>query len=165
MRGWVWLLSISLQGLQELFDRHLRLPKNILQNRSWQIKAVVTGNGDSEVRFFGVPQLSVTPGLVMDFESCPLQRPQDFPGFQNWKSSTHLGRDSQFKKLRVAFARNFFSVLLQAVDVAANGVLRHLQCFILRAPKSDQAGQRRHGHLKTDRFEWIRNADSLRFAP
>lgn len=49
------------ESVQEFLDSHFCLPKNALQDRNWQIKAVVTGNVNPKMRLFRMPQMNVAP--------------------------------------------------------------------------------------------------------
>lgn len=96
-----------------------------------------------------MPQLNVAPRLVIYLETRLLQRPQNLPRFEYWKTRRHLRRqrDSQLFLASALFIRDAFSILSQPFDMAANGVASHLARLDQRTAIGDESRKQRNGDL------------------
>src|SRR6266849_825744 len=107
------LIPARLKIPQKLFNSHLRLPKNALQDRQRQIKSIVPGNSDTQVRLLRVAQFRVAARLMMNIKPRLLQSAENFLRFQDGQTRRHscTKRDTQLFLSCALFIRDAFAVL------------------------------------------------------
>src|SRR5580692_6245951 len=103
------------------------------------------------MRLLRMPQLRVTPSLVMNLKAGPQLSAQDFPRFQNRQTRRHSGSDSHTKLFGPSprFIGYGFAILAETLQMNADGIGGHLTGFAERAAVGDQAGQQRDTYLIT----------------
>jgi len=157
--GIAW--CVPLQEIEEFFRGHLRLPQNALQNRQRQVEPIVPRNRHPQMLFFRMPQLRVTPRLMMHLKTSPQQSAQNIPWFQNGQSRGHLGADHHAKLFfkSASLVRYALAVFLQSFQMAADGIPGHLASFIQSPTVSDQPWQHRNGDLISGPGRILSSAD------
>lgn len=63
-------ISFAAIRMRGILERKLRLAQNTFEHVQRQIKTVMAWNSHAKMRLAGVSQLDVTPGLMMNLETC-----------------------------------------------------------------------------------------------
>src|SRR4029077_467399 len=101
------------------------------------------------MKFVGVAQLGMAPRLMMNHKSGTQERAQNFSWLQDRKVRCHLGGESYAK---LAFeskplVRNGLSGFPQSLDMAFDGISRHLLGLCQGTPIRHKPRQKRNCHL------------------
>ena len=129
------------QKCDELIDSQFSLLEDASQNRSGQIKTIVTWHGHAQMSLGDMPKLSVTSRLVMDIKASSQKRSEHSSRLEKRKLRAHLGaqRNAQLRGMGPFLVGYFFTGLAKAIEMAADSVARHFEGLFFGAPVRDHS--------------------------